>query len=658
MGEEKASISVYGRTIAVFMSLLLAFSLIGLIGTQPEDAFAAGAKKYKIIYKLNGGTQAKKQTKKVKKGKTIKVSKLKKPTRKGYSFKGWYKDKKLTKKATSVKGSKKKSKRTLYAKWALKSYKITYKLNGGKISGSYAKKYKYTKGAKLPTPTRKGYTFQGWYKDKKFKKKISGISSKTTGNKTVYAKWKAIKYSITYNLNGGKLPSGAAKSYKTSKAVTLPTPTRAGYSFMGWHTNAGLTKYVASIKKGSTGNKTYYAKWQKRFFIAHRGYHVDEPQNSIAAFRAAAAKGFEYVEADVRFTKDGVPVLSHDAEIPVWITVEPEEPDPEPEPEPEPENPDPIASGGEGVDGQAPEDDGVSTLSEEDSTSSMSIESDAEGDDDEVGSASEQAETETLSEENERDSEGGDLQVLGSEDEPDGELEFAEVIEGENYLEGIDADGYVEILMDDECLDEEPAVDSGLRTLSDDGDDEVEKVQENWKISSHTYDEWQEAELVGEPAGPDGANLSTYEDFLATCVECGLHPRIDVKAGNRSQIASLMDMLAEYGLQEGSSWCTGSFTILEYFASHDSKATIGLYMAPITEANLQRIKDIASGGNPIFTHTSRKKATESAITLCKKAQIPLGVYSVPNESYASKMDQYIYEYTIDGVKGSCIPDTF
>ena len=72
-------------------------------------------------------------------------------------------------------------------------------------------------------------------------------------------------YTITYNLNGGTNPANAPTSYNvTSSAITLPTPTKAGYTFAGWCDDSGLTSNCATgrtIPTGSTGNKTFYAKW-------------------------------------------------------------------------------------------------------------------------------------------------------------------------------------------------------------------------------------------------------------------------------------------------------------------------------------------------------------------------------------------------------------
>lgn len=144
--------------------------------------------RYKITYKLNGGKNSRKNPT----GYKITSSKItfKNPTRKGYTFKGWYSDKKFKKRVKTVaKGST--GNKTLYAKWAVNKYKITYRLNGGKNYKKNPKTYKVTSSTiTLKKPTRKGYTFKGWYSDKKYKKKVTKIKKGSTGNKVLYAKWK------------------------------------------------------------------------------------------------------------------------------------------------------------------------------------------------------------------------------------------------------------------------------------------------------------------------------------------------------------------------------------------------------------------------------------------------------------------------------------
>lgn len=146
------------------------------------------AAQYQITYNLNGGKNNKKNPKTYKI--TSKTIKLSNPSKKGYVFKGWYCDKKCTKKVTAIKkGST--GKVTLYAKWAKEKYTITYKLNGGKNNKKNPKTYTITsKMIKLAAPTRKGYVFKGWYRDKKCTRKVTSIKKGSTGKITLYAKWK------------------------------------------------------------------------------------------------------------------------------------------------------------------------------------------------------------------------------------------------------------------------------------------------------------------------------------------------------------------------------------------------------------------------------------------------------------------------------------
>ena len=192
--------------------------------------------------------------------------------KKGYTFNGWNtkkdgKGKSYTNKA-SVKNltSKNGETVTLYAQWKKTKYTITYKLNGGKNSKSNKASYYYTtKTFKLKNPTRKGYTFKGWYTDKKCTKKITQVKKGTTKNYTLYAKWAKKKYTITYVLNKGKNNKSNKKSYYvTTKTFKLKNPTRKGYTFKGWYSDKKCTKKVTKITKGTAKNIKLYAKWVKK----------------------------------------------------------------------------------------------------------------------------------------------------------------------------------------------------------------------------------------------------------------------------------------------------------------------------------------------------------------------------------------------------------
>lgn len=72
----------------------------------------------------------------------------------------------------------------------IEQYSITYELDGGKNSASNPASYtSKSDTVTLKAPTKKGYTFKGWYSDSKFQKQVKKISKGSTGNITLYAKW-------------------------------------------------------------------------------------------------------------------------------------------------------------------------------------------------------------------------------------------------------------------------------------------------------------------------------------------------------------------------------------------------------------------------------------------------------------------------------------
>lgn len=148
------------------------------------------------------------------------------------------------------------------AKTKIKTYKITYVLKGGTNNKKNTKKYKSTKNTKLYSPKRKGYTFKGWYKDKKYAKRIRKIKKGSKGNKRIYALWKAVKYKLSYTSNGGVNDYRNKKKYTCERSVKLYPATKENYTFVGWYKDKKLTKKVKKLKKGTRGNIRLYAKWQ------------------------------------------------------------------------------------------------------------------------------------------------------------------------------------------------------------------------------------------------------------------------------------------------------------------------------------------------------------------------------------------------------------
>jgi len=194
-------------------------------------------------------------------------------TRTGHSFGGWFETSNFSGSAVTNIPTGSTGNKTYYAKWNVETYIITYNLNDGAWVSGYTATTSYTieTSVTLPTAsnvTRTGRTFGGWFGTSNFSgSAVTSIPTGSTGNKTYYAKWNAVSYTITYNLNDGAWVSGytATTSYTIETSVTLPTAsnvTRTGHSFGGWFGTSNFSGgAVTSVPTGSTGNKIYYAKW-------------------------------------------------------------------------------------------------------------------------------------------------------------------------------------------------------------------------------------------------------------------------------------------------------------------------------------------------------------------------------------------------------------
>ena len=158
---------------------------------------------------------------------------------------------------------------TLYAQWRLKKYTVAFSGNHSTSGSMKNMACQYTKSYKLTSCKykRTGYTFTGWNtradgKGKTYKntQTIRNLSARDGAVIKLYACWKKNTYKISYQLNGGKNAANP-KTYTVTSNITLKKPSRAYYTFKGWYLDKALTKKVTKIAKGSTGNKTLYAKW-------------------------------------------------------------------------------------------------------------------------------------------------------------------------------------------------------------------------------------------------------------------------------------------------------------------------------------------------------------------------------------------------------------
>lgn len=225
-------------------------------------------KSYTVTWNANGGTVSPASTTKTH-GSTLGT--LPTPTRAStaeysYTFAGWFT---ATSGGTQISSTTTVTRNvTYYAHWTAtkRSYTATFNGNGGSTPSpsSITKEYNTALGT-LPTCTRTGYTFLGWYTASSGGTKIS-TTTVVTKNITYYAQWSINSYTLTFNPNGGTVTPTSKDLEYNSVYDTLPTPTRASdaqytYTFAGWYTAATGGTQVTAATKMAAKDTTVYAHW-------------------------------------------------------------------------------------------------------------------------------------------------------------------------------------------------------------------------------------------------------------------------------------------------------------------------------------------------------------------------------------------------------------
>lgn len=141
------------------------------------------------------------------------------------------------------------------------TFAINYVLDGGTNSENNPNEYVPEKlPLLLEDPTKSGYKFVGWYDNENFTgESITEISAGTMGDVTLYAKWNALDYRISYELNGGTNAENPDGYDVSDLPVSLHAPSRTGYIFKGWYMGENR---VLAIPVGTTGNVVVSAKWE------------------------------------------------------------------------------------------------------------------------------------------------------------------------------------------------------------------------------------------------------------------------------------------------------------------------------------------------------------------------------------------------------------
>ncbi|MCR5496197.1 MAG: InlB B-repeat-containing protein [Treponema sp.] len=204
---------------------------------------------------------------------------------------------------------------TLYAVWTAITYTVTFNANDGSANPSTATQV-FTAGTAQALKTaatlnfsRTNYAFAGWATSKEASSAAyaDGALYTATADITLYAVWKTIDYTVTFNANDGSAsPATATQAFTAGTAQALKTAaalgfTKTNYAFAGWATSSDATSaaYADGASFTATGNVTLYAVWKTIdytvTFNANDG--SANPATATQAFTAGTAQALKTAAA-------------------------------------------------------------------------------------------------------------------------------------------------------------------------------------------------------------------------------------------------------------------------------------------------------------------------------------------------------------------------
>lgn len=180
------------------------------------------------------------------------------PSKENHTFAGWYNgDEKFDFGADTTNAP---NVLKLVAKWDINQYTVKFVSDHGSFADQTIEYGKLIDTGKLTIPEVEGYTFDGWYADAAHTTEFD-FTQPITGDTTVYAKWTANDYYVSFFTEHGAPPTSQNVKYNGT-AKDPGTLTAEGYTFVGWYTDDTYSTefdFTQPIKR----NTTVYAKWEK-----------------------------------------------------------------------------------------------------------------------------------------------------------------------------------------------------------------------------------------------------------------------------------------------------------------------------------------------------------------------------------------------------------
>ena len=220
--------------------------------------------KLEATFTADGKTFAQPQT--INRGE--KFTKPAEPPKENHTFAGWYNgDEPFDFDADTTNAP---NVLNLVAKWDINQYTVKFVSEHGSFKDQTIEHGKPIDTGELTIPEVEGYTFDGWYTEDNTK---FDFTKPITSNTTVYAKWTAKDYEVSFVTEHGKAPTSQNVPY--NETAKDPGKLKAeGYTFIGWYADAAYSTEF-DFTKPITSNTTVYAKWEKNAPVLPDTYELN-----------------------------------------------------------------------------------------------------------------------------------------------------------------------------------------------------------------------------------------------------------------------------------------------------------------------------------------------------------------------------------------------
>ena len=145
-----------------------------------------------------------------------------------------------------------------------------------------------------------------------------------------------------------------------------------------------------------------------------------------------------------------------------------------------------------------------------------------------------------------------------------------------------------------------------------------------------------------------GTTILTFEEFISLCKNIGVHPYIELKEGNAEQIRKIVETANQYGMRGKVIWISFDRALLEIVRAFDDKARLGYLTSDFDHWTIVEIQGLQSGKNEVFLDSY--SCDEAIVEECRKAGIPLELWTINKEETFAEINPYVTGVTSDSLR--------